>query len=199
MPSPFGITFDPIGNFFGFLSQFDTGLKLGNLFNAASNEDEAAKIYVSYIVHEAGRDVLQKISDTSSTMTLTFLAVGAPEAAGVSSCVGLVADIGLAIDDALSGNYKEAGISAVMIVAGAGVSQSVKTGLNSVIEKGLKISVGSNGQFYSLRRRGAMKTWDAMNALLKADIATGKFGDMAPELSSQMINLAKKAYDALQE
>jgi len=63
----------------------------------------------------------------------------------------------------------------------------------------VRITVGTNGQFYSLGRRGAMKTKDGLEALIKADIAAGKFGEMAPQVASQLVDFVKKAYDALQE
>jgi RHS repeat-associated protein len=157
-PWPFEFSFDPVADIINFFSQFDTSLKFGNLLNAASHGDQAAQTYVGYIIHEAGRDVLKQISSTSSTASLAFLAVGAPEAAGIASGVGMLADIGLSIDDALSGNYKDAAIGGFMIVAGIGISKAVSSGLDSLVEKGIKISVGENGQYYSVGRRGALNT-----------------------------------------
>jgi hypothetical protein len=198
-PWPSVFTFNPVVDFVNFLSQYDTSFKLGGLFNASSHGDQAAQVYSSYIIHEAGRDSLKQISNASSTTSLTFLAVGVPEVAGIASGVGMIADISLAIDDTLSGNYKDAGIGFLMVAAGVGISKAVGSGLDNAVEKGLKISVGKNGQFYSVGHSGAMKTLDGMQALLKADMAAGKFGEIAPQVATQLLDLAKKAYDAIKD
>ncbi|GHT80194.1 hypothetical protein FACS1894130_11000 [Spirochaetia bacterium] len=197
--SIFGFSLDPISDIKNFISQFDPSFKLASLFNAASNGDKSAQVLSGYIVHEASRDVLQQISDKSNTATIAFLAVGAVEAAGFASGVGMVADIALAIDDAISGDYKSAGIGAAMIVAGVVAKGIVKAGIDSTVNKGLQITVGKNGQFYEVGRRGAMNSWEGMQKLIRADIAANKFGDIAPEAASQLLNMVKKAYDALQE
>jgi hypothetical protein len=196
-PWPFEFSFDLVTDIVNFFSQFDPSLKLGNLLNAASHGDRAAQTYASYIIHEAGRDVLKQISSTSSIVGLGFLAVAAPEAAGIASGVGMLADIGLSVDDALSGNYKDVAIGGIMIVTGIGISKAVSSGLDSLVEKGINISVGKNGRYYSAGHRGALNTWDATQTLLKADIAAGKFGEIAPEAASQLLNLTKKAFDVL--
>lgn len=67
-----------------------------------------------------------------------------------------------------------------------------------ITEKGLAIHAGRNALYYSLGRRGAMKTWEAAQALIRADIASSNFGELAPEVVDQLINKAKDAYDALQ-
>jgi RHS repeat-associated protein len=195
--SVFGFSFDPIGDFFNLLGQFDLSIKAGTIFQAAGNGDKSAQAYLGYLWHEAGRGVLKEISDKSTTASLAFLAIGVPEAAGIAGTIGTIADAGLALDDFLSGNYADGLSGAITIAAGYGISKAVKGVLDTAVDKGIKISVGKNGQYYSADRRGALGKWDAMQTLIKADIASGKFGEIAPEAANQLVNLAKKAYDAL--
>jgi hypothetical protein len=156
--SIWGFGFDPVSDIKNFLSQFDTGLKLGNLFDAASHGDQSAQAYTGYLWYQAGKNSFETISNYSSKATLAFLAVGAPEAAGISSEIGLIADIGITIDDIITGNYADAAISSGAIVAGLLLSADAQAGVDSVINKRLKITVEENGLYYSAGRRGAMKT-----------------------------------------
>lgn len=175
------------------------------MFNSALSGDKAAQSYLSYLWAEAGKQSLhnargafEKISDVSSTATLVFFAVGLPEAAAVTGAIGRIANGAIALDDYLSGNTVRAAIGAGAIFVGAFVSSKVSRGLGQITEKGLAIRVGKNGLYYSLGRRGAMQTWETTQALIRADIAASKFGDLAPEVVDQLINKAKDAYDALQ-
>ncbi|MCL2130053.1 MAG: hypothetical protein FWH35_06860, partial [Treponema sp.] len=175
----------------------DPFANLLNLFHRADSGDQAAKAYAGYLWHQAGRSALETISEKSSQATLAFMAVGAFDAAAVSSGIGMIADIALTVDDVLSGNYSDAMLRGGAVVAGVILSQSVKSGVNAVANKGLQINIGKNGLYYSLGRRGAMQTWRATKALIKADIALGKFGEVSPQIAGEIVNMAKQAYKAV--
>lgn len=181
---------------------FDFGAFVGepfsmllSLFRRADGGDQAAKSCLGAMWHEANRDVLKQVSDGSSKATLLFLAVGAPEAAAVSSGVGLVADGLLVLDDIISGNYGDAMVNGAILVAGVALNKAAGKIVNSVADRAIGISVGKNGRFYEIGRRGAMKTKDAFRALVAADIASGVFGDLIPEVSEQVLEKALKAFD----
>ena len=181
------------------ISRVDPMAKLFNLFNAAGNGDVSAQNALKYITREVGRDMLQQVSDVSSNASLVFLCVGAPEATAITSTIGLICDGVLAVDTFLNEDKVKGVVDSLFIVAGVVAGKTVGKALDNVVDKGLCISIGKNGLYYSLGRSGAMKTWEATKALIQADIASSVFGDIAPELASRIISEAKKAYDALQE
>jgi len=181
------------------LSTYDPMMKLVSLFNAASNGDKSAQAFAGMIMHEAGRETMRDISLGSDKATLLFLAIGQPGAAGVTSAIGLIADGALSLDDIISGNTSEGLKGFGIMVAGFAVGKAGSKFANGLIEKGMKISVGKNGMYYSLGRSGTMKTRDGFQALLKSDIASSKFGDLAPEVASQLLKTALKAFDEMQK
>jgi hypothetical protein len=173
--------------------------RVGNTVINALNGDKNAQNYLGMAMHDVGRSTLSDINDNASAATLFFLAIGEPEAAAVTGAVSLLTSGALIVDDLLSGNTKDAAIGGTALVAGIVVNKAVGKFVKGAVEKGIKISVGKNGQYYSLGRQGAMKTWDGVKAKIMGDIAASKFGDIAPEIASQLIDNAKKAYDAAQE
>jgi RHS repeat-associated protein len=185
-------------DYFDFLDFIgDPFARLLNLFRRADNGDQSAKTLLGMMWHEAGRDTLKEISDGSSIATLAFLAFGVPEGAAVASGVGLVADGLLVLDDIISGNYGDAIADGTILVAGIIIKKQVGKLVEGVGNRAVSISVGKNGRYYELGRRGALNTKDALRALVAADIANGIFGNLAPEVASQLLKEANKAIEEL--
>jgi hypothetical protein len=80
-PWPFGFTFDPIGEIKDFLSQFDPGLKLTNIFTA-SNNNQAAQAYSKMIMEGAARDFASNGSDVASNLSMAANVVSVGASAG---------------------------------------------------------------------------------------------------------------------
>jgi hypothetical protein len=80
------------------------------------------------------------------------------------------------LDDALQGDYARAVVGIASIAIGAYVNNGMKAGLKNVANAGLKISMGKNSLYYSIGRRGAMNTWVALEAKMRADLASSVYG-----------------------
>jgi hypothetical protein len=128
---------------------------------------------------------------------LVFLAVGAPEAAGISSGVGLIADGLLMLDDIVSGNYRDAIAEGFILVAGVVFNKAAGKLVDNVVDKAIRINVGKNGQYYEIGRRGAINTREALRRFVTADIANGTFGKLNTEMAGQLLEKALKAFDEL--
>ena len=160
-----------------------------NTIDRASNGDLSAQTNLKYAFHQAGRDVLNEISDKLGYGSLAFLAVGCPEGAVVSGCISMVSDGILAIDDLVNGNIKEGLTESAVLVA----SFAVGKGTEKVVSKvaGISINVGKSGRYYEVGKRGAIKTETALKKLIAKDISKGYFGkNIAPELTSQIVEKA---------
>jgi RHS repeat-associated protein len=184
--------FFDLGSFVG-----DPFCRLLDLFHKADSGDQAAKAYLGMVWHQAGRKILEQTSDHSSKATLVFLAVGAPEAAAVSSAVGSIADGLLMLDDILSENYEDAFARGAILVTGVVFDKVAGKALRSITDKAIGITVGKTGRFYEIGRRGAIETKDALRRLITADIAEGVFGQLSVEMAGQLLENSLKAFDEL--
>jgi len=194
------IASNPIGGLINFFDRLgDVSARLLNMIQAAGNGDQSARTHLDFIWHKARRDTLITLSNNSTTATFVFLAYGAVPLAKISSAVGLVADIALTFDDFISGNHIDGFVSAGFVVAGLLLNSGATTGVNAIIERGIRINRGRNGLFYSKGRRGALKTRDAITRLIRADIAAGKLGEITPIVAGEIIDMAGLAYEALSD
>jgi hypothetical protein len=187
------------GDYFNILADNIPSINLFRIINSALSGNKSAQAQVGYLWQQAGREILTNVSSRSSQATLVFLTTGAPEAAAVASGVGYIANGLLLLDDFLSENYESAFLDSSTLIAGVILNKGIGRGVERIAEKGIKISVGKNGRYYSLDRRGAMGSRDAIRLLIAADIADSSFGDLAPEVAEQLLNKAMEAYDKLQE
>jgi hypothetical protein len=75
----------------------------------------------------------------------------------------------------------------------------VKFGLNSWGNKFPSIHKGSNGQYYSAGRCGAMNTQTAENLIFLREIFTSRFGDIAPDFAEKIVDLLWSKYEKTQK
>ena len=179
-----------------YLFENDTSIKFMCTVDAAANGDEHAQALLKYAFHEASREVLKDISEKSGYMSLVCLAIGCPEGSTFFGGVSIAADGILAIDDFIQGNYEQAKKEAVVLVAGIIISKGLEAGAKA-ISKSIHVTVGSNGKYYEIGRRGAIKTEKALRKLLAKDIASGYFGQNVIPNAPDIIEEAVKAYKKL--
>ena len=195
--NPWGNSFNPIEDIINLLDSAGYRYaRLFNLFRAAGSGDQEARAYLGYLWHQAGLDVLQTLSNVSAKASIVFLVIGMPQIASGVATVGLVADSLLVLDDLLNSNYSNALLDGAVIIAGVVLKTNVEMGVRRISEKGLKISIGKNGRYYSMGRRGAMQSKRAIRSLIAADIANSVFGNLAPEFANRILRLSMDAYDA---
>ena len=73
-------------------------------------------------------------------------------------------------------------------------SEVIIKGITNKVSSSINVTIGKNGRYYELGRRGALKSKKAIQKLLKKDIAEGYFGqNIAPELASQIVDKAGEA------
>ena len=179
-----------------YLFENDTSIKFMCTVDAAANGDEHAQELLKYAFHEASREVLKDISEKSGYMSLVCLAIGCPEGSTFFGGVSIAADGILAIDDFIQGNYEQAKKEAVVLVAGIIISKGLEAGAKA-ISKSIHVTVGSNGKYYEIGRRGAIKTEKALRKLLAKDIASGYFGQEVIPNAPAIIEEAIKAFRQL--
>jgi len=194
---PFFYLFDSLSLF----NIRDPSIQLMNFFRPVSRGDEAAKTYLGFFWHQVGRDLLKEISKRSSQATLVFLAIGMPQVAGGIGSIGTAAEVILALDDFVQGNYEEGFIRARTLVASMIVGSFVKALANMEIQKVIRISVGRNSLYYPVGMGCTLNTKEVFLQKLDSDIAS-TLGLLAAELTAHDMSKVKsnaiEAWDALE-
>jgi RHS repeat-associated protein len=129
---------------------------------------------------------LTTTSEASSKATIFFLAIGQPEAAAASAAVDLAAQALLAARDVVNGDVAKGLNEGTFIVSGLVVGNLVANGVNKLLTidiDGKKIDYVLNGS-----------RWATVRDNIRRD-----FGTLNAELLLQIVNEAKKVYDASQE
>ena len=171
----------------------DPSIRFMCTVDAALNGDVHAQKQLKYAFHEAGREMLNEISEKSGYATLVFLAVGCPEGAAVFDVISMIADGILAVDDIIQGNIREGLIEGAILVT----SFAAGKGAEKIVQKvaGISIHVGKTGRYYEIGKRGAIKTEKALRKLVAKDIASGYFGqNITPEVASQIVEKAAEGF-----
>ncbi len=175
------------------ICQNDSSIQFICTVDAATKGDAHAQAHLKYAFHEAGREMLGEISEKSGYASLSFLAVGCPEGAGVFGAISMTADGILAVDDLIHGNIREGLSEGAILLA----SFTAGKGTEKIVQKiaGISIHVGKTGRYYEIGKQGAIKTEAALRKLVVKDIASGYFGqNIAPELASQIVEKAAEGF-----
>ncbi|MCL2805262.1 MAG: hypothetical protein FWD26_04925 [Treponema sp.] len=196
--NPFAGSDNPIQDFWNFIISHVRSINLFWLFNEVLLGNKAAQSQIRMIWKQARRQLLIDASRISSNASLIFLAMGAIQVSGVVGTITFTADLLLIIDDFLEGNYNGGIFNTTVLVAGFISKRIFQGGIRYIGERGIKISIGRNGRYYSLGRRGALRTKTAIKQQIQGDIANSEFGKIAPSITEQLINKVTEAYNILE-
>lgn len=93
-----------------------------------------------------------------------------------------------------SNSQIEGGIEIINAGIGIVASEVFVKGFTNKVSSSINVTIGKNGRYYELGRRGALKSKKAIQKLVKKDIAEGYFGqNIAPELAAQIVDKVGEA------
>lgn len=171
------------------------------LIDQASMGKKSAQNTLNYAFYQANKEMLKDLGDASGNASLVFLAIGLPEVSTVLGGIDTVSDLIIGADKVING-YKnndskmrtEGWLEIASSTSEFVASEVIIKGITNKVSSSINVTIGKNGRYYELGRRGALKSKKAIQKLVKKDIAEGYFGqNIAPELASQIVDKAGEA------
>lgn len=171
------------------------------LIDQASMGNKSAQNTLNYAFYQANKEMLKDLGDASGNASLVFLAIGLPEVSTVLGGIDTVSDLIIGADKVING-YKnndskmrtEGWLEIASSTSEFVASEVIIKGITNKVSSSINVTIGKNGRYYELGRRGALKSKKAIQKLVKKDIAEGYFGqNIAPELASQIVDKAGEA------